>query len=267
KEKKRHMGDTKHFCPVSLKENFVLYPGLNEHAAKYQEKIYYFSTSECKDKFLKNPEEYVAHNEPLQAPPLRVCLLGTHGAGKTTCARQIAEKLGIFHIQFEEYLQELILPKTKEKVAPDYGKEPEEDYSEILSQEPDAFSQTMTKIETEKSAQEVKLTDEEEAIKANLMDNEALPPEVLDNIVPDWWRKEPFRSTGFILDGFPRTLHEAQYLSKQGLCPDIAVYIEVEESDILDRLFPPRLKEWKERQYIKKENRKKLKDLKAKIRV
>ncbi|KAF1512630.1 Adenylate kinase 9, partial [Eudyptula albosignata] len=269
KEKKRHMGDTKHFCPVSLKENFVLYPGLYEHAAKYQEKIYYFSTSEYRDKFLKNPEEYVAHNEPIQAPPLRVCLLGTHGAGKTTCARQIADKLGIFHIQFEEYLRELILPKTKEKVGPDFDGEPEEDDNKmtILSQELDNFSQTMAKTEAEKSKQEVELTDEEEAIKANLVDNEALPPEVLDNIVLDWWRKEPFRSTGFILDGFPRTLDEAQYLSERGLCPDVAVYIQVEESDVLDRLFPPRLKKWKERQYRKMENKKKLKDLKAKIRV
>ncbi|XP_032861593.2 adenylate kinase 9 isoform X3 [Tyto alba] len=267
-EKKRHLGDTKHFCPVSLKENFVLHPGIYEHAAKYQEKIYYFSSSEYRDKFLKNPEEYVAHNEPIQAPPLRLCLLGTHGAGKTTCARQIAEKLGIFHIQFEEYLQELILPKTKEKVGSHFDKEPEEDYSkiQILSQELEDFSQTKTKTETEKSKQEVELTHEEEAIKANLMDNEALPPEVLDNIVLYWWRKEPFRSTGFILDGFPRTLDEAQYLSERGLCPDVAVYIQVEETDILDRLFPPRLKKWKERQYKKMENKKKLKDLKAKIR-
>lgn len=60
------MGDTKHFCPVSLKEDYILYPGLPEHAAKYQEKIYYFSNVEYRDKFLKNPEEYVAHNEPLQ---------------------------------------------------------------------------------------------------------------------------------------------------------------------------------------------------------
>uniref|UniRef100_A0A8C0ARV3 Adenylate kinase 9 n=1 Tax=Buteo japonicus TaxID=224669 RepID=A0A8C0ARV3_9AVES len=268
-ENKRHMGDTKHFCPVSLKENFVLYPGRYEHAAKYQEKLYYFSTSEYRDKFLKNPEEYVAHNEPIQAPPLRVCLLGTHGAGKTTCARRIADKLGIFHIQFEEYLQELILPKTKEKVGPHVDEEPEEDDNKmlILSQELEDFSQTMTKTETEKSKQEVELTDEEEAIKANLMDNEALPPEVLDNIVLDWWRKEPFRSTGFILDGFPRTLDEAQYLSERGLCPEVAVYIQVEESDVLDRIFPPRLKKWKERQYKKLENKKKLKDLKAKIRV
>uniref|UniRef100_A0A663E9I7 Adenylate kinase 9 n=1 Tax=Aquila chrysaetos chrysaetos TaxID=223781 RepID=A0A663E9I7_AQUCH len=269
KENKRHMGDTKHFCPVSLKENFVLYPGRYEHAAKYQEKMYYFSTSEYRDKFLKNPEEYVAHNEPIQAPPLRVCLLGTHGAGKTTCARRIADKLGIFHIQFEEYLQELILPKTKEKVGPHVDEEPEEDDSKmpILSQELEDFSQTMTKTETEKSKQEVELTDEEEAIKANLMDNEALPPEVLDNIVLDWWRKEPFRSTGFILDGFPRTLDEAQYLSERGLCPEVAVYIQVEESDVLDRLFPPRLKKWKERQNKKMENKKRLKDLKAKIRA
>ncbi|NXN17390.1 KAD9 kinase, partial [Indicator maculatus] len=269
KEKKRHMGDTKHFCPVSLKENFVLCPGLYEHAAKYQEKLYYFSTSEHREKFLKNPEDYVAHNEPIQAPPLRVCLIGTHGAGKSTCARQVAEKLGIFHIQFEEYLQELILPKTKGKVGPSFEEEPEEDDDKIpiLAEELEGFSQSMTEIETEKSKQEVELTDEEEAIKANLVNNEALPAEVLDNIVPDWWRKEPFRSTGFILDGFPRTLDEAQYLSERGLCPDVVVFIEVEESDILDRLFPPRLKKWKERQQKKMEKKKKLKDLKAKIRV
>ncbi|XP_071404992.1 adenylate kinase 9 isoform X4 [Pithys albifrons albifrons] len=179
KQKKRHLGDTKHFCPVSLKEHFVLHPGLQEHAAKYKEKIYYFSTSKYRDKFLKNPDEYVAHNEPIQ---------------------------------------------------------------------------------------EEALTDEEEAIKANLMDSKELPPEVLDNIVLDWWKKEPFRSTGFILDGFPRTVEEVKYMAERGLCPDVAVFIEVEDSDILDRLFPPRLKKWKEKRHKKMECKKKLKDLKAKIR-
>ncbi|NXO65847.1 KAD9 kinase, partial [Phainopepla nitens] len=265
KQKKRLMGDTNHFCPVSLKENFVLYPGLQEHAAKYREKIYYFSTSENRDKFLENPEEYVAHNEPLQAPPLRVCLLGIHGAGKSTCARQIADKLGIFHIQFEEYLQELILPKTKRKVGPSFD-EDHENYLKI-PEELEYFSQAITKTETEKTKQKVEFTDEEEAIKANLMDNTELPPEVLDKIVPDWWQKEPFRSTGFILDGFPRTSDEARYLSEQGLCPDIAVYIQVEEGDVFNRLFPPRLQKWKDRRHRKKEYKKKLKELKAKKRV
>lgn len=60
------MGDTKHFCPVALKENFVLQPGTPEEAAKYREKIYYFSSPEAKEKFLEQPEEYVAHDEPLK---------------------------------------------------------------------------------------------------------------------------------------------------------------------------------------------------------
>ncbi|OXB70084.1 UNVERIFIED_CONTAM: hypothetical protein H355_004513, partial [Colinus virginianus] len=268
KEKKRHMGDTKHFCPVSLKEDYVLYPGLSKHAAKYQEKIYYFSNLEYREKFLKNPEEYVAHNEPIHAPPLRVCLLGTRGAGKTACARWLADKFDIFHIQFKEYLQELLLLKTKEKIGLDFDEEPEEDNNKILSQKlREHLPQTMTKTEDEESKQEVELTDEEEAIKANLMGSRPLPPEILDNIVPDWWKKEPFRSTGFILDGFPRTSDEAHYLSERGLCPDVAVYIHVEESDVIDHLLPPRLQKWKERQHKKMENKKKLKDLKAKIKV
>lgn len=60
------MGDTKHFCPVILKENFILHPGYPENGAKYREKYYYFSTPDNRDKFLENPEEYLSHNEPLK---------------------------------------------------------------------------------------------------------------------------------------------------------------------------------------------------------
>ncbi|XP_030411946.1 adenylate kinase 9 isoform X2 [Gopherus evgoodei] len=279
-EKKRHMGDTKHFCPVSLKENFVLFPGIAEHGAIYREKFYYFSSPESREKFLENPEEYVAHKEPLQAPPLRVCLLGTHGAGKTICGRWLADKLGIFHIQFEERLQEMIMPKTEKRVGLEFDEEPEEEQidMEAVFQELGDSSQTNTETETEsesahenennknKEMKEVVLTDEEEIIKANILDNEALTPEILDKIVPEWWTNEPIRSTGFILDGFPRTFEEAQYLSERGLCPDVAVFIQVEESDICDRLLPPRLKKWRDRQNKKMENKKKLKDMKEKIK-
>ncbi|XP_019375651.1 PREDICTED: adenylate kinase 9 [Gavialis gangeticus] len=275
KEKKRHMGDTKHFCPVTLKDNFVLYPGLSEHAAKYREKTYYFASSECKEKFLENPEEYVARNKPLQAPPIRLCILGAHGAGKTICGRWLADKLGIFHIQFEEYLQEIIMQKTEKRVGPEFNEEPEEEKIAAFSQELTDSSQTTVETENapenkkhgkSKEIYEVELSDEEEAIKANLVDNEALPLEVLDNIVSDWWTKEPFRSTGFILDGFPRTVDEAQFLSDRGLCPDVAAIIQVEESDIIDRLLPPRLTNWKDKQNKKMEFKKKTKERKSTIR-
>lgn len=80
-----------------------------------------------------------------------MCLLGVHGAGKTTCAREITDKLGIFHIQFEEYLQELILPKTKRKIWPSSDGDHEDDNK--IPEELEDFSQTITKTETEKTKQ------------------------------------------------------------------------------------------------------------------
>lgn len=40
---------------------------------------------------------------------------------------------------------------------------------------------------------ELELTDEEESIRANLADGEALPNETLDKILPAFWNEEPFR--------------------------------------------------------------------------
>ena len=40
---------------------------------------------------------------------------------------------------------------------------------------------------------ELELTDEEESIRANLAEGEALPNETLDKILPAWWNEEPFR--------------------------------------------------------------------------
>lgn len=49
----------------------------------------------------------------MQAPPIRLLLLGPQASGKTEVGRRIAKDLGIFHISFPEYLQEIILPKMK----------------------------------------------------------------------------------------------------------------------------------------------------------
>ncbi|XP_006157047.1 adenylate kinase 9 [Tupaia chinensis] len=268
KEKRRHLGDTKHFCPVVLKENFILQPGNIEEAAKYREKIYYFSSTEAKEKFLEHPEDYVAHEEPLKAPPLRICLMGPHGAGKTVCARHLAEKLGIFHIQFEEVLQEKLLLKIEKRVGPELEEDSEEE--QIAKQELEELAiQANVKIEeenTKKQLPEVQLTEEEEAIKSSLMENEPLPSEILETILSEWWLKEPIRSTGFILDGFPRFPEEAQFLGEHGFFPDAAVLIQVDDQDISDRLLPSQIEKWKVKQKKKFERKKLIKDMKAKIK-
>ena len=56
-----------------------------------------------------------------------------------------------------------------------------------------------------------------------------------------------FRSTGFILEGFPRTEAEVRYLSTAGLFPDLAVFLVVEDTDIVDRLLPPLLEKWRKK--------------------
>ena len=53
------------------------------------------------------------HSLPSQPPPMRLFLLGPRGAGKTTAGRQLAERLGVFHVGFRDLLQESILPKMK----------------------------------------------------------------------------------------------------------------------------------------------------------
>ena len=58
--RKRFLGDTKHFCPVALRELGVLWPGDYDKAAVFRNKIYFFSKDEARDKFIKNPKAYVA---------------------------------------------------------------------------------------------------------------------------------------------------------------------------------------------------------------
>lgn len=53
-------------------------------------------------------------------------MLGPRGSGKTTHGRSFAKKHGLFHIQFNERLQELVIAKTKKKVVPEREEEPEE---------------------------------------------------------------------------------------------------------------------------------------------
>ncbi|XP_054943366.1 adenylate kinase 9 [Physeter macrocephalus] len=268
KEKRRHLGDTKHFCPVALKENFILQPGSTEEAAKYREKIYYFSSPEAKEKFLEQPEEYVAHDEPLKAPPLRICLLGPHGSGKTVCGRQLAEKLGIFHIQFEEFLQEKLMLKTEKKVGPEFEDDSEDEQFAKQELEELAIQANVTIEEenTKKLPQEVQLTEEEEAIRLNLTENEPLPPEILEAILSEWWFKEPIRSTGFVLDGFPQYPDEVQFLGEHGFFPDAAVFIQVDYQDVSDRLLPTQIGKWKVKQKKKLERKKLIKEMKAKIK-
>lgn len=75
------------------------------------------------------------------------------------------------------------------------------------------------------------------------------------------------RSTGFVLEGFPRTPEEAKYLAEVGLFPDTALVLAVEDNDVISRLLPPRLNKWKIKRDKRLAKKQKKKDKAKKKRV
>ena len=54
-----------------------------------------------------------------QPPAPRLLILGPRGSGKSFYGRYLAKKFGLFHIQFQERLQELVIAKTKKRIVPE----------------------------------------------------------------------------------------------------------------------------------------------------
>ena len=69
-----------------------------------------------------------------------------------------------------------------------------------------------------------------------------------------------YRSTGFVLEGFPRSSEECAYVGEQGLFPDAAIILAVEDTDVIGRLLPPKMQKWKERRDRRNEKKQKWKE-------
>ncbi|XP_058469998.1 adenylate kinase 9 [Solea solea] len=251
---KRLLGDTHHFCPVALKNHNVLKPCTDEISARYREKTFYFSSTEARDAFLQNPAQFVARSEALKPPALRVFFLGTRGSGKTSHGQWLAQQLSLFHIQFREQLQMLIMAKTKKQVLyADEVDNSEESLKHLNALIKEAKRQDReeepvedTSANMNNTEPKVVLTDEEMAIKAYLSNGDPLSPQVLDMVIAPYWKQEPYMSTGFILEGFPHHPDEVQYMMQQQLYPDIVVMMSVDVAEVQKRLLPTYLEKWRE---------------------
>ncbi|XP_069014339.1 adenylate kinase 9 [Embiotoca jacksoni] len=249
----RLLGDTQHFCPVALKNHNVLWPCTDDISVKYRERTFNFSSQEARKSFLENPTQFVTQTEPLKPPALRMLLLGTRGSGKTAHGKWLAQQLGLFHIQFRELLQMYIIAKTQKRVL--YADEEVSlaEYSEDLEAQimkargGDKEETVDTSANINDMEQEVLLTDEEMIIKAYLSGGEQLNSQILDMVILPFWKKEPYMSTGFILEGFPNDSDEVQYILQRQLFPDVVIVMDAEFKDIKKRLLPAYLESWRER--------------------
>jgi YHS domain-containing protein len=198
KDKKTQFGETNHYCPVTLFNEGILMPGNPELQGKFREKIYRFASEDCKASFLENPEHYLpSGNKRVKIPAPRILILGPRGSGKTTQARYLAERLDLFHIKFRDFLQEMIIGKTKKMCEPEKeeDKEPEKEEEKEEDEEETAGDGTVASAGSEKEVKEPlpQLTEKEEIIKGYLEKDDPLPATILDEIIRPLWTDEPYK--------------------------------------------------------------------------
>ncbi|CAI9737012.1 Hypothetical predicted protein [Octopus vulgaris] len=258
--KKRLLGDVSHYCPVMLKEKGVLISARHEVAVRYDSKLYYLTSIEISDQFVAQPEDYTPKDKPFQPPPLRICILGAHGSGKTVYGRYIANKLGIFHISFKEKLQELIIKKTGRKIGPLYEEDTATDYGSLSDEDSDNKNKEVEEQQAETFTEPEELTEDEECIRHFLEANTPLSSDLLSTIISPWWFEEPYRSVGFVLEGYPSMVDDVSLTANSGCFPEVAIILNIEAEDVINRLLPARLNSWKTKRDAKLEKVEKKKD-------
>jgi adenylate kinase family enzyme len=86
-----------------------------------------------------------------------------------------------------------------------------------------------------------------DTIKTHLADptESPLPADVALAVVQKLWLEEPYRSTGFVLEGFPRNEEEARSLFEAGLYPDCVVDLTISSSAAIKRSLPGKLTDFR----------------------
>lgn len=138
---------------------------------------------------MDNPEQFLPNaRKRVKIPAHRIFIMGPKGSGKSTQARFLAEKLNIFHVKFRDYLQELIIGKLKKPAEPERDEDKDEEEHEEEEEEEEEGEK---KVKVPEPLPE--LTEREDTIKSYLEKDEALPPEILDEVLLQLWNDEPFK--------------------------------------------------------------------------
>lgn len=239
----RVLGEVSIYCPITFYDYGVLWKGKTEFTATYDNKLYYFSNEECRESLQYDITKYLSYNKPFKnIPPLRICIIGTIGSGKTSVAKTIAKELGLLHVDFVEYLNNFLIPKHFKKVGWQYE---------------NSFTDTLTDDEGVVEFQ----TDEENLnIFSDLLSNEQelrrlvsnyfergapLLPVLMQKLIRKLWFEDPFKTTGIVIDGYPKLPTDVEDMINCYCIPDVIIELEGSSETSLNRLSHIKLKTWK----------------------
>ncbi|KAI8608195.1 hypothetical protein BC830DRAFT_1156309 [Chytriomyces sp. MP71] len=197
------------YCPVKFYENNRLIHTNFEIPVSYRGCFYFLSDEYSYGRFVANPDKY------LETPPtlmgINLCILGGPFTGKTAQSKMLAQIYNLKYVSIDDILstwdsdlEQRQLKKTNKR------------YKEI--------------VERCRSGQSVAPETMIELILQALRES---TPNLTEPI------RKAVKSTGWIIDGFPRTIDEARAMVTAGLLPD---YVVLLKNDINDERVRMRLK-------------------------
>ncbi|TPX32338.1 adenylate kinase [Synchytrium microbalum] len=190
-EAPRDWSDWRHFCPVAFSETDELVAGQVVITAVYKGSLYFFSTEERINKFIANPERYLATPPRLRA--VKICILGGPMSGKTTQADLLSKLYSAKRINVDSILSSWDLNRDQAGLR---SKIPVYDKIVVTCQK----GQPVT---TEQMVEVVQWAIAEESPTRN----------------------------GWILDGFPYTIDQANALVAAGIKADFVVTLQSDAKD------------------------------------
>lgn len=201
-QKNRRYGNTSFYCPVSFKENNVLWRGKEEFAVKFIGKIYLMSCQKDMDKFMYKPRFYTTFGTHITSyPPLRVCIVGLDWITNSLANSYITSNLGLIPVNYTVCLKKVF--------------ELSED-AELLH-----FIRQSSNVD--------------HPISKYLTLNEPLDHEGIKNILDKCWHQFPFTECGFVLESFPRRTCDVEMMIEHKFIPDVVLCVTGDEDKLRER--------------------------------
>ncbi|KAI9101243.1 hypothetical protein DFS34DRAFT_592129 [Phlyctochytrium arcticum] len=197
-EPSREVGMWGKHCSVTYVEedNKLAQVETFDFAASYKGQIYFFADAEKLQKFLINPLKYLA--SPPRLSPLRIAVVGGPVSGKTTQSKLLASLYDLFYVSLDETF------RTWDTLSEEEGTEA---WGPI-------FSKTINKLRAGKN---IPLDTQFEVVKA-----------IVAKVNSEHEHK---KHHGWVLDGFPRTLDQANAFVAANLLPDYTVILQNDIND------------------------------------
>lgn len=238
------VSETNIYCPVTYYDYGVLWEGKKDFSLRLNNQIYRFCNEEFSVLFQKDPGRYQVLKTPYKKlPPLRICVIGCIGLGKTTLSKYIAKELGLIHIDFVEILNEELVPKHFKKV----GRKYENSFTDNPIDDEGAVEYQMDEENMNASLVNVLYNETEiRSIIYNYLEKGiSIPSTLMHKILKKLWFEEPFVKTGFVLDGYPKTPNDVNDMLTFLCIPDLIIELEGTSVNTIDRLSPEMINTWK----------------------